>query len=157
SAPLEDLSALAGKADAGRGALALVSGEAGIGKTALLAAFRERAADRYDLAWGGCEALFTPRPLGPLHDMSGAFTPRLKTLLGSPTPPSSIFHAVLDDIAQRGRTKILVFEDVHWADHATLDLLKFLGRRIPMCKALLVLSYRDDEIAADHPLNEVIG
>src|SRR5690606_28580974 len=107
---LEALCDLATRAGTGHGALALVSGEAGIGKTSLLAAFRERVAGQHQVAWGSCEALFTPQPLGPLHDMSGAFTPRIRALLGNAAQPSSIFHAVLDDIARHGGAKILVFE-----------------------------------------------
>ena len=47
----------------------------------------------------------------------------------------------------RRRRRVLVFEDVHWADEATLDLVKFLGRRIHRLPALLVLSHRDDVAA----------
>ena len=46
-------------------------------------------------------------------------------------------------------TAVLVFEDVHWADNATLDLVKYLGRRMPVLRALLVLSYRSDEVGPD--------
>jgi predicted ATPase len=46
---------------------------------------------------------------------------------------------------------IAVIEDVQWADEATLDLLKFLGRRISRTNCLLVVTYRDDEVGAEHP------
>ncbi|MGH8630151.1 MAG: hypothetical protein ACREU7_05220, partial [Burkholderiales bacterium] len=52
---------------------------------------------------------------------------------------------------------IAVFEDVHWADEATLDLIKFLGRRIGRTASLLILTYRDDEVGAQHPLRLVLG
>ena len=52
---------------------------------------------------------------------------------------------------------IVVFEDVHWADEATLDLLRFLGRRIARTTALLVLTYRDDELGPRHPLRARAG
>ena len=55
------------------------------------------------------------------------------------------------------RPAIAVFEDVHWADEATLDLLRYLGRRIARTTALLVLTYRDDEIGPTHPLRTVLG
>jgi DNA-binding CsgD family transcriptional regulator/tetratricopeptide (TPR) repeat protein len=51
----------------------------------------------------------------------------------------------------------MVIEDVHWADEATLDLLKFLGRRINRVNSMLIASYRDDEVGADHPLRSVLG
>lgn len=154
---LEQLCTLAESADSGKGGLVLVSGEAGIGKSSLLEAFRERIGERFDVAWGGCEALFTPQPLGPLHDMADVLGPQVRTLLGNPEHPSSIFHAVLDQLTGQRRAKVLVFEDVHWADHATLDLLRFLGRRAALLHALLVLSYRDDEAPAGHPLRQAIG
>ncbi len=46
---------------------------------------------------------------------------------------------------------------MHWADEATLDLLKFLGRRIQRTRSLLVVTYRDDEVGTRHPLRLVIG
>lgn len=55
------------------------------------------------------------------------------------------------------RPVIAVFEDIHWADDATLDLLRYLGRRIVRTSALLVLTYRDDELSPGHPLRTVLG
>ena len=52
---------------------------------------------------------------------------------------------------------LLVFEDVHWADEGTLDLLKFIGRRINKLNSLLVITYRDDEVQAEHPLRLVLS
>ena len=155
--PLEQLVALAARADAGHGAVALVSGEAGIGKTALLEEFRARAGSRYRFAWGGCEALFTPRPLGPLFDMAANLGMRVRALLDDNAPPADVFDSLWREIAGWHEGGVLVFEDVHWADHATLDLLKFLGRRVPAARALIVLSFRDDETDARHPLRQVIG
>ena len=48
-------------------------------------------------------------------------------------------------------------EDAHWADEATLDLLVFLGRRVERTRALLIVTYRDDELGVDHPLRAVVG
>jgi DNA-binding CsgD family transcriptional regulator len=52
---------------------------------------------------------------------------------------------------------VVVVEDAHWADEATLDLLVFLGRRMERTRALLIVTYRDDELAVDHPLRTVVG
>jgi predicted ATPase len=52
---------------------------------------------------------------------------------------------------------IIVLEDLHWADEATLDVTKFLGRRIQLTKILLILSYRDDEMSSQHPLHFLLG
>ena len=64
---------------------------------------------------------------------------------------------MLDELRRHAPTTVVVIEDVHWADEATLDLLKFLGRRIHRTPALLVISYRDDEVGPTHPLRVVLG
>jgi DNA-binding CsgD family transcriptional regulator len=68
-----------------------------------------------------------------------------------------LFAALLDELARPGAPAIAVFEDVHWADEATLDLLKFVARRIRRTTALAVLTFRDDEVAASHPLHRLLG
>src|SRR5690606_18726827 len=145
--PMEQLLALAEGTTAGHGAIALVSGEAGIGKTALLQEFRDRLRTHSSVAWGGCEALFTARPLGPLHDMAAKFPGRVRAIIEGNERPALIFDTLWREIAARPDSSVLIFEDVHWADHATLDLLKFLGRRISTMNVLIVMSFRDDEIA----------
>ena len=94
--------------------------------------------------WGGCEALATPRPLGPLHDLAAAAGPRLGAALAGAADRAVLLAAVLDEIAQPPGPTVMVFEDVHWADDATLDGVKDLGRRIQQAPALLVVSHRDD-------------
>ena len=136
------------------GCVALVHGEAGIGKTELIQKFskQQRAAR---VLWGACDALFTPRPLGPLHDIARQTQGALLTAVNSAGSRDAIFTATLDEL-ERTRT-LAVFEDMHWADDATLDLLKYLGRRIDRTHAMLVVTYRDDEVGARHPLRSVIG
>ena len=80
--------------------------------------------------------LFTPRPLGPLYDIAH-HTHSLTALLEEEAPRSSIFSAVLDELENGRAPTIAIMEDVHWADEATLDLLKFLGRRINRTNVLL--------------------
>ena len=53
--------------------------------------------------------------------------------------------------------RAVVVEDIHWADEATLDLLRFLARRIGSLPVLLVATYRDDELAASYPLRTALG
>jgi DNA-binding CsgD family transcriptional regulator len=147
------------EAAAGRGCTALVSGEAGIGKTALVS---ELIAARRDarVLWGGCEALFSPRPLGPLYDIApelDAPSTCVGELLGRDERRPELFAAVLAGLQSSAGVTILVIEDIHWADAATLDLVKFLARRIPRGRVLLVLTFRDDELAAQHPLRLVLG
>ena len=56
-----------------------------------------------------------------------------------------------------GHPTVLVVEDVHWADEATLDVLGYLARRIAELPAVLVLTYRDDELTREHPLQQLSG
>lgn len=159
------LNAALSEAKAGSGRVALVSGEAGIGKTSLVEWFSNRQQGTVRVLWGACDSLFTPRPLGPLHDMAtrpGAqIQGDLPKLLATDESAaafqrrSQLFSSVLGEL-QRQPT-IAVFEDVHWADDASLDLLRYLTRRIANIPALLVLTYRDDELGLQHPLRGVLG
>src|SRR5262249_24794117 len=68
-----------------------------------------------------------------------------------------LFNITIDQLARLSAPTVLVFEDVHWADEATLDLIKFLGRRLHGLGVMLVISYRDDELGPKHPLRAVLG
>ncbi len=139
----------------GHGRAVLVSGEAGIGKTSLVEQFVERRPTAVRTLWGACEALFTPRPLGPLYDIAQQAQTPLRVALESNTNRATLFAAVLDELIQT--PTILVIEDIHWADEATLDLLQYLARRIHRTATQLILTYRDDELGRDHPLRLVLG
>ena len=140
----------------GGGRVVLVGGEAGVGKTSLLKAL---AASRGEaqLWWGACDALQTPHPLAPLRDIARSGATGLRTLLAAEGDRATLFGAVLSQLQCSERPVLFVVEDVHWADEATLDLLKFLGRRIDRAPCLLVVSYRDDEVASTHPLRRLVG
>jgi predicted ATPase len=56
-----------------------------------------------------------------------------------------------------GAARVLVVEDLHWADDATLELLRFLGRRLARLRLLVVLTYRDEEVGPGHPLRVLLG
>jgi DNA-binding CsgD family transcriptional regulator/tetratricopeptide (TPR) repeat protein len=133
-----------------------VSGEAGIGKTTLLKSVAERRGDA-TLWWGACDSLEIPHPLAPLHDIARGADVAFKTRLQPGHDRAELFEAVLTTLQDSRRPVIAVFEDVHWADDATLDLLKFLGRRIDRVPCLLVLSWRDDEVSPAHPLRRLLG
>jgi DNA-binding CsgD family transcriptional regulator len=150
-----ELEAALTDASGGQGRVALVGGEAGIGKTALVERFVRERAGAARVLWGTCDAQFTPRPLGALLDMAAQLRAPLPGLLISGADRSVVFSAVLADLQHR--PTIAVFEDVHWADEATLDLLRFLGRRIAATSTLLVLTYRDDELGPRHPLRLLLG
>ena len=151
---LETLVADLEHARLGVGRIALVGGEAGIGKTSLVRSFVDEHAGDARVLWGYCEALFTPRPLGPVLDIVGAL--RDWPLASASDPDRSrLFTALLDEL--RRTPTICVVEDIHWADEATLDALKHLGRRIETTPSLLILTYRDDEVGTHHPLRILLG
>ncbi|MCM0676484.1 AAA family ATPase, partial [Micromonospora phytophila] len=168
---LADLQRLLAETSGG-GRIAVVCGEAGAGKSALAQAFAASAAGRVQLLWGSCDPLLTPRALGPLHDIArqagGELRDRMARLHvdgpdGAAEPGrvvrGDVFEALLEMLTgprQRARP-VVVIEDLHWADEATLDMVAFLGRRLPQCRALLLLTYRDDEIGPDHQLRGVLA
>ncbi len=152
---LEQLDAMIKAAARGQGAVALVSGEAGIGKTSLIHRLFEGLPRGWRAAAGGCDALFTPRPLGPVRDMAGMLGPEVRAQLEG-GDRQQLFGAVLDTVSWSNAPMLMVWEDMHWADHATLDLLRYLGRRISLLPLLLILTYRDDEVGDQHPLMRVL-
>ncbi len=152
---LKSLGAALIQVKTGQGCIALVSGEAGIGKTSLVEQFVNEHRSKWRIVQGSCDSLFTPRPLGPLHDISLQTQGQLLQLLDSESNRAAIFTACLNELQEL--QTILVIEDIHWADEATLDLLKYLGRRIRQTISLMILTYRDDEIGVDHPLRILLG
>src|SRR5688500_3952932 len=157
---LTELDVALARAAGGQGCAALVSGEAGIGRTTLLERFVDRvqtADGRTRVLWGACDALFTPRPLGPLVDMARQSPGVFREVTRDGVDRERIYLSVLDELSRASPRTLAIFEDVHWADEATLDLLKFLVRRIGKTRSLLVLSFRDDEVDATHPLRRVLG
>ena len=153
--PLRKLDAALQEATAGEGRVTLVSGEAGIGKTSLVEQFVRQRRDSVRVLWGTCDSLYTPRPLGPLHDMAMQSRGELRALLNADADRQAIFYASFVEL--QDHLTIAVFEDVHWADEATLDLIKFLGRRIRQTTSLVILTYRTDELGVGHPLWLLLG
>ena len=143
-----------GTATAGRGRVVLLHGEAGIGKTSLVNALRAEPPDGVRVLVGSCDAMSTPRTLGPLRDLAPSVGPRLGEALRT-GDREEVFAALRDELAD-ARGTVLIVEDVHWADEATLDVLRFLARRIDDLPAVLVLTYRD-ELDRDHPLSRLLG
>jgi DNA-binding CsgD family transcriptional regulator/tetratricopeptide (TPR) repeat protein len=141
----------------GHGSTILVSGEAGVGKTSFIADFTTPYRSAGLVFWGACDPLFTPRPLGPLYDIALQKLPNLLDLLNSGANWLAIALALLKSLLDNPAATIVVVEDVHWADEATLDLLKYLGRRVQKTHSLLILTYRDDEVGSQHPLGETLG
>src|SRR3954454_14465204 len=148
-AELQVLGAALDSAARGRGSAALVLGEAGIGKTTLVRAFVDGLPDRPRVLAGACEDLCTPRALGPLRDAAPAGSP-LADALQTTADPDAVFDALLTELAAPPGPTVLVIEDAHWADSATIDVLRYLSRRVESLAAVVLVTYRDD-LARDHP------
>src|SRR5690349_12821776 len=145
------------EARSGTGRTVLIGGEAGVGKTALIEHFVAERGRSARVLWGACDALLTPRPLGPLHDIIRHAPADLSSLLDSGRDWLAVASALLAWLERGSAATIVVVEDAHWADEATLDLLRFLGRRMRQTRAVLIITYRDDELAAEHSLWRVLG
>ena len=146
----------ADEARARSGRLVLVSGEAGVGKSSLVEEHQRRLPDA-TWAWGACDGLFIPRPLAPLHDIARAVGGAVLDAVRDGAPREQVFDAVLHWLSGAERLVVLVIEDVQWADEATLDLLRFLGRRVRDLPVLLVVTFRDDAMAPSDPLRVTLG
>jgi DNA-binding CsgD family transcriptional regulator/tetratricopeptide (TPR) repeat protein len=144
------------KAATGRGGIALITAEAGGGKTALIDRFCDGLPGRGRVLRGACDPLLTPRPLGPIHDFASDAGPQLTERLVGDAVPYQVAAGLLEELCENGPT-VAVIEDVHWADEATLDVLSVLVRRIESIGVLIVLSYRDEAVGAAHPLRVVLG
>jgi ATP/maltotriose-dependent transcriptional regulator MalT len=154
---LQALEEALAQAATGNGRVVLIGGEAGIGKTSLVEVFTHGQPRATRVLWGACDALFTPRPLGPLYDIAQQALPDWLARLDAGDDYRAIFSAFLAELQRGPSPTIVVFEDAHWADEATIDLIKFLGRRIGRTASLLILTYRDDEVVAQHPLRTIVG
>jgi DNA-binding CsgD family transcriptional regulator/tetratricopeptide (TPR) repeat protein len=143
-------------ARAGEGRLVVVQGEAGIGKTSLVRAFVDAARGVKVMA-GSCDPLTTPRPLGPVLDMSEGLAVVGGTRMGADTSRDVLFERFHAELASRSRTNLVVIEDVHWADDATLDLIRFIGRRLADVHGVVVLTARAGDLPVDHPLRVALG
>jgi DNA-binding CsgD family transcriptional regulator len=146
----------ADEARRGKGRLVLVAGEAGVGKSALVECFRQDL-DWARWSWGACDGLFTPRPLEPLFDIADQLGGALLELCQTAGGRHALFRALLHQVSEPGVLDVLIIEDIHWADEATLDLLRFMGRRLGDAPVLLIATYRDDAIVAGDPLSMVLG
>ncbi len=137
----------------GRGRIIAIAAEAGAGKTTLAGRFVASRARLAQVYWGSCENLSTPEVLLPLRDILRASGGTLPAGRGH----IEAFEALLRLISTGAKPAVLVIEDIHWADTATLDLIRFLGRRIGRTRALVLITYRDEEVGARSPVRNLLG
>ena len=138
----------------GHGRLVFVGGEAGVGKTTLVERVIADAGSAVHVARGACDGSSTPAPLGPLREM-------LPTLPADVWPADAerieVFTRLSEALAGPGTAYLLVVEDAHWADDATLDLLRHLARRVHHLRALVLVTFRSEEAVGTHPLRVLFG
>ncbi len=148
---LATLSAALDDSAAGSGRVVVVAGEAGIGKTALVAAAMDAADGTRRILTGACDPLLTPRALGPFHDIARQGGGALAAVFRDPGGREDLVAALLGELSA-APPRVLVVEDAHWADEATLDLLAVLGRRVGATTGTLVVTLRpersDDRVRA---------
>jgi DNA-binding CsgD family transcriptional regulator/tetratricopeptide (TPR) repeat protein len=131
-----------------------LGGEAGVGKTSLSAALTEAVGDRLAVRCGGCDNVTTAAALGPLIDA----VPELTGVIDDQAVKLDRLRLFrrLRALLSAAPT-LLVLEDVHWADEATLEMLRFLGPRLDDLPLLVLATFREDEVGANHPLTVVLG
>lgn len=151
---LDLLSELVTELASSGGHVVLIRGEAGIGKSTLVREFVRSLREGSYVLVGACDDLIIPQPLGPFWDMART-EPSLRSPLGEGDRPR-VLQAILD-LLSRPRPTVLVIEDTQWADEATLDSIRYIGRRIAETNGVLMVTYRDGEVDYDHPLRGVIG
>jgi DNA-binding CsgD family transcriptional regulator/tetratricopeptide (TPR) repeat protein len=165
---LASLEELLGEALGGSGRLVFLGGEAGVGKTTLAATLADAAAAPTGadtkateagaasgpvVRRGSCDNVTTAEALGPILDA----LPELAAALDEAAGVSRLrlFRQVRDALS--GSPMLLLLEDVHWADEATLDILRFLGRRLAGARLMILATFRSEEVGRDHPLTVVMG
>ena len=139
------------------GSVVLVKGEAGIGKSSLVEALRSHLPAEGRMLVGYCDDLATPRTLGPFRDLVGSVGTELSHAVMDGSERDRVLTALRTELTWPDHPTVLVIEDVHWADDATLDALRYLIRRIADLPAVLILTYRDDELNREHPLHGLLG
>jgi DNA-binding CsgD family transcriptional regulator len=152
---LGEIIARAGDARSGRGGMVFVTGESGAGKTSFVEMFVDRWVEDERVLWGACDPLPTPRPLGPVHDFAHRLAPATQAVLAESEQSYTIFDAVYDDL--RTAPSVLVLDDLQWADQGTIDLLRFVLRRVAQTRSLVVGVVRDDDVGLGHPLRVLLG
>jgi ATP/maltotriose-dependent transcriptional regulator MalT len=155
--PLEILNRCLQEAREGSGKLVLVAAEAGLGKSSLVERFAADHRRDARTLWGACDGFATPRALAPVHEIAAQTAMSGAAARPDEESPDRLFRSLLEDLARPERVTVVVLEDLHWADEATLDFLLYIGRRIQRTSAVFIATYRDDESSENHPVRLALG
>jgi DNA-binding CsgD family transcriptional regulator len=154
---LEQLNGCVQEARAGCGKLVLLAGGAGLGKSSLVEKFvSEHRRDARTL-WGACDGLSTPRALAPVYEIAAQISGLAERFGRDEESRDGLFRDLLEEFARPERVCLVVLEDLHCADAATLDFLRFIGRRVQRTHAVFVATYRDDDLGSTHPVRLALG
>jgi DNA-binding winged helix-turn-helix (wHTH) protein/tetratricopeptide (TPR) repeat protein len=139
------------------GSVVLVAGEAGIGKSALVRAFQVDTEDEGHavVLVGGCDDMITPRVLGPIRDMAMVAGGELAAAFDRGADHDDLLGVFLGLLARQ--PTVVVIEDLHWADDATVDAVRTVARRLRRLPVVLILTYREEDLAADDAFRGVLG
>src|SRR5882757_4966389 len=154
---LEELTRYLHEAGTRGGKIAFIGGEAGAGKSALVEHFAQHASRTARVLWGHSDALQTSRVLGPVTEVAAGLSQLPGGAQASGLSREQLFSYLFEKLSAPKTLSLVVLEDLHWADEATLDFVRFIGRRIQRTRCLILATYRDDEIAPSHPLRGVLG
>jgi DNA-binding CsgD family transcriptional regulator len=152
---LQTLGGILSDSSSNGGQVVLVSGEAGHGKTTLINSVLDDLDHRYQVLVSACEPIGVPAAFSPLFELLGTLPAQLGDDILTRAGRPSVAAGMLDFV--KNERVVLVIEDVHWADEATLGLVRFLGRRIGATMSTLIVTYRPEEIDPTHPLRVVVA
>lgn len=152
---LDLLGRWATEAAAGQGRIAVIIAEAGGGKTALLEAFRSSISSPWHQ--GYCDSLFAASVMAPFADIAGDLGIVTADAPGLDGSREQLLRALLHRLGASSSLQLLAIEDVHWADEATLDLLRLLARRIGSMPVLLLVTCRDEGADVPEPVDRIVA
>ncbi len=141
----------------GEGHTVFISGEAGIGKTSLVKQFARCLEKSKNVFTGTCDPLFTPRPLAPLYDVALQLEGDAWLQQHDVFPRADLFTRFFQALKNRKERTVIIFEDVHWADEASFDFIRFLARRIHSLPCLFILTHREEECKSVQLLQTIMG
>src|SRR5262249_54531772 len=141
----------------GRGCVVRVGGEAGMGKASRVEALRPHLPAEGRMFVGYCDDLATPRTLGPFRDLVGSVGTEFSLAVTDGSDRDRVLTALRTELDWAEHPTVLVIEDIHWADDATLDALRSPVSRTPDLPPVLILPSRDDELAREPPLHGLLG